>query len=163
MSIAKNISTFQGAHRFLSNFWIGGVEIKTREGVSFNHVEGAYQASKAWSSTEQADFVGLTPRQCKLLGRSITIRPDWEESKVGIMLDLLRQKFRPGSALAKRLLSTGEAVLVEGNSWGDRFWGQCPLGNGRNELGKLLMLVRDELRCSSTSIQGEKGEKGNET
>ncbi len=47
--------------------------------------------------------------------------------------------------LAQRLLATGDAELVEGNNWGDRFWGICR-GEGRNELGKILMKVRDELR-----------------
>ena len=35
------------------------------------------------------------------------------------------------------------------HTWGDRFWGECPLGNGRNELGKILMQVRAELRAKA--------------
>jgi predicted NAD-dependent protein-ADP-ribosyltransferase YbiA (DUF1768 family) len=47
--------------------------------------------------------------------------------------------------LRERLNSTKGCELIEGNTWGDKFWGQCPLGNGRNELGKLLMSIRDDI------------------
>lgn len=42
--------------------------------------------------------------------------------------------------LRERLDSTKGYELIEGNTWGDKFWGQCPIGIGRNELGKLLIL-----------------------
>ena len=45
------------------------------------------------------------------------------------------------------LLATGEEYLVEGNTWGDKYWGVCG-GIGLNHLGKLLMQVRDELESS---------------
>lgn len=45
------------------------------------------------------------------------------------------------------LLNTGEAELIEGNTWGDKFWGAVwdkELGwVGQNWLGKLLMEERE--------------------
>jgi predicted NAD-dependent protein-ADP-ribosyltransferase YbiA (DUF1768 family) len=73
------------------------------------------------------------------------VRPDWDDTKINTMLTLLRQKFALGSELAKKLLDTGNRDLVEGNTWGDTFWGVCK-GQGENMLGKLLMQVRAELR-----------------
>ena len=35
--------------------------------------------------------------------------------------------------------------LVEDNAWGDTFWGRCN-GIGKNHLGKILMVIREELR-----------------
>jgi len=64
------------------------------------------------------------------------------------MLRLVRDKFRDPE-LAKALLDTREEKLVEGNQWGDRFWGAVWNGSsweGRNELGKILMKVRADLR-----------------
>ncbi len=62
------------------------------------------------------------------------------------MRDLLRQKFaRPD--LRQALLDTGAAELIEGNNWGDRQWGRVLVKGkwiGQNQLGKLLMQVRDE-------------------
>jgi len=73
------------------------------------------------------------------------MRNDWEEVKVSVMRDLIRQKFKPGSELSDRLLDTGDWLLEEGNTWGDTFWGVCD-GVGENWLGRLLMERRGELR-----------------
>jgi predicted NAD-dependent protein-ADP-ribosyltransferase YbiA (DUF1768 family) len=63
------------------------------------------------------------------------------------MEELVRRKFADPE-LAEKLLATGDEELVEGNTWNDRFWGVCR-GEGRNELGKILMRVRAELRVQS--------------
>ena len=64
------------------------------------------------------------------------------------MLNLVRAKFTPGSKLAEWLLATGEAELSEGNTWGDEYWGvNLRTGKGLNKLGKILMMVREELRA----------------
>jgi predicted NAD-dependent protein-ADP-ribosyltransferase YbiA (DUF1768 family) len=65
--------------------------------------------------------------------------------KLPVMEHLLRQKFFTGSELAAKLVQTGDAILMEGNNWGDSFWGVCA-GVGSNHLGRLLMLIRKELR-----------------
>ena len=60
------------------------------------------------------------------------------------MRDCLRLKFEIPE-LREALLNTDNAKLIEGNWWGDKFWGICN-GVGENNLGKLLMEVRDEIR-----------------
>lgn len=60
------------------------------------------------------------------------------------MYGLLIEKFYDPDLNAK-LQETGDAELIEGNYWGDRFWGVCD-GVGENHLGKLLMRVRSETR-----------------
>lgn len=71
------------------------------------------------------------------------LREDWEDVKVAMMRYLLQQKFAPGLALRRALVATAPLTLIEGNTWGDRIWGQCPLGVGENLLGRLLMEIRD--------------------
>ncbi len=137
------ISSFTGDYRWLSNFW--PVRI-TYLGHEYGSVEHAYQASKCADAGDWARFVGITAGEAKKLGRQVRMQADWEDVKLGIMLVLLRKKFARGTALVEKLLTTGEEVLVEGNTWGDRYWGQCPIGHGHNNLGKLLMQVRAELR-----------------
>lgn len=61
------------------------------------------------------------------------------------MEDLLRQKFSK-TPLRRLLLATGEAELIEGNTWGDTYWGVCH-GVGQNHLGCLLMKIRGELNA----------------
>jgi predicted NAD-dependent protein-ADP-ribosyltransferase YbiA (DUF1768 family) len=70
------------------------------------------------------------------------MRPDWESVKLQVMEDLLVQKFAD-EHLEKQLQETGDADLIEGNYWGDDFWGVDKKKGGKNHLGKLLMKIRD--------------------
>ena len=63
--------------------------------------------------------------------------------KLGITEDVIRQKFN-NPELKEKLIATGDAELIEGNPWGDTFWGVCE-GKGENHLGKILMKIRSEL------------------
>lgn len=142
MTVTAPIDSFQGRHRWLSNFWPSAVLM---DGLLYGSVENAYQAAKAHPS-QRRPFLGCcSPGQAKRLGRRVPLPADWEQRKVGVMRSLLRDKFSPGSQLAAQLLATGDAPLVEGNTWGDRFWGVCG-GVGENHLGRLLMERRAELR-----------------
>lgn len=139
------IESFSGKYRFLSNFYSVNVVF---DGIEYPSTENAYQAAKTLDVYTRSRFVAMTAGQAKKFGRQIRIRPDWEIVKVGIMLELLREKFKRG-AIRDRLLATGDAELIEGNTWGDRFWGVCN-GVGENMLGKLLMQVREELRSGKS-------------
>lgn len=72
-------------------------------------------------------------------------RPDWDAVKVDIMRDILRAKADQHEYVRRKLLATGDRVLIE-NSWRDDFWGWGPNRDGRNMLGRLWMEVRAELR-----------------
>jgi len=61
------------------------------------------------------------------------------------MEELLFIKFGGKEPLLTRaLIATGDTELIEGNDWEDTFWGVCN-GMGENNLGKLLMKVRQSL------------------
>jgi ribA/ribD-fused uncharacterized protein len=140
---AKMIDRFDGEHAFLSNFWPSPIVL---DGIIYPTVEHAFQAAKAVDWLERERIAALpTPGAAKRAGRLVTIRPDWERVKVGIMEDLVRRKFADPE-LTGMLLATGAEELVEGNTWNDRFWGVCR-GVGCNELGKILMRVRADLRA----------------
>lgn len=119
------IDLFDGDNRFLSNFWPVSVRYG---GASYPSVEHAYQAAKCANPAERKQFRNITAGQAKRFGRHVQIRHDWEKVKIPIMF---------------ALLGTGKKKLVEGNTWGDTFWGVCN-GEGHNFLGKLLMSVRCE-------------------
>ena len=46
-----------------------------------------------------------------------------------------------------KLLDTGDAILIEGNDWGDRYWGVCD-GVGQNKLGLILMGLRKKMKMA---------------
>ena len=136
----NTIDRFVGQYTFLSNFFIAPVKY---EDATYASVEHAFQAAKTFDAWQrQRIALSETPGLAKLRGRRVPLRHDWEEVKDGVMLTLLRDKF--SGSLGNQLLATGDAKLVEGNTWGDTYWGVCS-GEGMNMLGLLLMQVRHEL------------------
>lgn len=136
------IDRFNGEYAFLSNYSASPFRINY---VLFPTMEHYFQANKA---DNQNDYLHIayapTPGEAKRLGRKIQLRPDWEEIKDNVMLTGLRKKFADPE-LRNLLLATGDEELIEGNYWGDTYWGVCN-GVGQNKLGKLLMQVREEIK-----------------
>jgi ribA/ribD-fused uncharacterized protein len=143
------ISVFDGAFRFLSNFCSAPIEY---EGISYDSVEHAYQAAKTLNKDlRQALFSSdstASAGQAKKFGRCLKLRDDWEQVRLEIMYQLVKTKFAVTGRRQEfhdKLVATGDRELIEGNTWGDTFWGVCN-GRGENHLGKILMRVRDELQ-----------------
>lgn len=138
------ISGFFGDYRFLSNFWPAEVEL---DDVIYPTVEHAYQAAKFLDpEVREAIRILPSPGQAKRAGRKYQIRDDWSDVKFPIMRYLVFQKFAHPE-LEAMLLATGSALLVEENTWGDVYWGQCK-GVGSNHLGNILMYARDYRRIA---------------
>ena len=141
------ITCFRGVYRFLSNFY--PTRVVYGDGWIYPTVEHAFQAAKTTDPTWQAHIRhATTPGDAKRLGRRAPLRPDWEADKQRVMYELLLQKFQHPS-LRAQLVATGEEELVEGNGWGDTYWGVCR-GVGENHLGKLLMQIRKEILDGQT-------------
>ena len=134
------ITSFSEENRFLSNFYTCTIEM---EGITYPSVENAYQAAKTLNVAERKEIALLRAGQAKRRGCTVLLRDDWESIKLGIMEDLIRQKFNI-QELREQLLATSDAELIEGNDWGDRYWGMCD-GEGQNMLGKILMKIRSEI------------------
>lgn len=135
------ITEFKNEYRFLSNFYKSPLVYKGKE---YPTVEHAFQCAKTFDEAEQEKLRSYaSPVIVKRAGKKVKLRPDWEDVKIDIMYEILKIKFSDPE-LKSLLLSTGNEILVEGNTWGDTFWGKCK-GEGKNILGKLLMKVRSEL------------------
>ena len=78
----------------------------------------------------------------------ITLRSNWEEIKVDIMTELTRIKYQ-NPELQQKLIDTGDQEIQEGNNWNDVFWGvDIETGKGQNILGKIIMMIRDEIKIT---------------
>jgi ribA/ribD-fused uncharacterized protein len=151
-------------YNFLSNGYVGERILLTpnlEAKFDIDYVlsaEHLYQASKAANESD-AQWILRAPTPfglngAKSRGRSVELRHDWESIKFDVMRGVLACKFASGSDLATKLMHTGPAELVEGNTWGDTTWGvdlTKPNRPGRNWLGVLLMARRAELFAISGS------------
>lgn len=138
------IDSFSGEYAFLSNFY-GSPLLVPRLGL-VPTLEHAYQGMKSTNAAEQVWVAAAsTPVEAKRRGRRVPLREDWDAIRIPIMRDLLSLKFFFDTKLAIQLLATTDNQLVEGNYWGDTFWG-VRKGQGLNKLGRLLMSRRSDLR-----------------
>jgi ribA/ribD-fused uncharacterized protein len=139
------IDKFEKKNFFLSNFYPCDIVYK---GQKFTSTEAAFQCQKCANEEDKINFSHFEPSQSKMYGRKVKLRKDWEDVKIQEMENILRAKFTQIPALGERLVKTGNAILIEGNTWRDTFWGVYE-GKGENNLGKLLMKIREELRNES--------------
>ena len=138
----KQIKSFKNNYYFLSNFFPCFVEF---EGLTYPSAECAYQAAKTLDPNIRAYFTIMdTSMEARRWGNNIQLRPDWNQCRYDIMDTILHTKFSL-PYLKMMLLSTGDSYLEEGNGHNDTYWGTVK-GKGQNNLGKLLMNIREELR-----------------
>jgi ribA/ribD-fused uncharacterized protein len=133
------IDNFTGPNAFLSNFYPC---IFNWDGTTWVTSEHAYQAAKMVLPNDRLQIQrAVTPGQAKKLGRWLRKRDNFDSIKSKIMLEIVEAKFSQNPDLMARLLATGTHELVEGNTWGDTYWGVCG-GVGSNNLGLVLMDIR---------------------
>ena len=144
MKYTQIIDSFKGENRWLSNFWI-------HDPIKQLSVEHHYQAAKTtnlddWMLVMSCEKPADTKRLFKSVesgGRALAVRPDWDSIKFTLMEQFVREKFATNHELRQKLIDTRGTLLIEGNTWGDTVWGVCG-GVGENNLGKILMKVRDQ-------------------
>jgi ribA/ribD-fused uncharacterized protein len=139
------ITQFRGEYSWLSNFAPADTLL---DGVIYPSVEHAFQSAKStdleWKKfcyhTESAGAVKKASRRVQLVD-------GWNSLRLEVMMTCLVQKFTHESYQYRDLLiQTGTQEIQEGNLWNDKFWGVClKTGEGRNALGKMIMLIRSNL------------------
>lgn len=144
------MKSFRGDKFFLSNMYPCPVKINVNGTIyMMKSSETVFQALRCPERIEE--FLQLDGFTAKKLSHSCVERPDWHKlgpnnmtMDLEIMLYALRCKFTQNPSLAAKLVAL-EGEIVEINEWNDTYWGVCN-GHGENNLGKLLMQVRDELK-----------------
>lgn len=136
------IEKFRGYYGFLSNMYECDIVI---DGMHFTSAEAAFQSYKPADNKVRKLFVDISPKKAKTLGKSIDLRDDWDQIRDKVMFYVVREKFRQNPVLRNRLLKTGNEMLIEGNDWGDKYWGVCD-GVGENKLGRILVHIRDKMK-----------------
>jgi ribA/ribD-fused uncharacterized protein len=135
----KEIGEFKDGFFYLSNFFL------EPDGTN---VEAEFQSRKTGIPKVRRAIAKLDPHEAKRKGNGVVLRKDWEQVKVPIMARYVARKFRQHTELKDKLMWTGRAMLREGNSWHDNFWGDCRCIRcrdkpGHNTLGVILMSIRE--------------------
>ena len=157
------VPEFRGDYFFLSNYYVAPF---TWRNVEFHSGEQAFAYAKTFFAVDdrpknyKGEFVSeaeyfqahilnaRTPGDAKKLGRQVKINVEgWDKYKIMYMREIIHAKFlTAGNAIAGQLINTGAMMLVEGNDWGDKFWGRCKdadgIWRGLNTLGVILMEER---------------------
>ena len=119
-------------------------------GEFYPTVEHAYQAGK---------FVDTAPEIANQIKKCLSAHEaqkiayanndkqakEWDEIKVAYMEKLLRLKLEQNPYIKQKLLQTKNYLICE-DSPKDSFWGIGENRDGQNQLGKLWMKLRDELK-----------------
>jgi hypothetical protein len=73
------------------------------------------------------------------------VASNWDDIKVEIMEDNVKHKLQQNPYIKHKLIQTRDKRIVE-DSPKDDFWGWGKNKDGRNELGKIWMKLREEVR-----------------
>eukprot|EP01065_Artemidia_motanka_P025695 TRINITY_DN30678_c0_g1_i1.p1 TRINITY_DN30678_c0_g1~~TRINITY_DN30678_c0_g1_i1.p1 ORF type:complete len:1122 (+),score=255.22 TRINITY_DN30678_c0_g1_i1:56-3367(+) len=134
----------------LASFFPAPFEVDEKK---YSTLEHFFQAMK-WKGTDREGEIQhcATPDAAHRLGtmrvEGAAPRSDWGDIRVDVMLQGLRAKFQQVTTCREELLRTGDMRIVFANE--DPFWGEGADREGQNELGALLMQVRDELQQGDT-------------
>lgn len=139
------ITDFHGEHYWLDNMFLS--PIRWDSTLTFEAVEYGFVYFKVPRTLREDVLRCPTPYDAKAFGRSVPMRPDWDEIKFGIMYELVKKKFDQNDDLVDKLFDTNLRMLIEGNTWDDNIWGDCVCSDcrdipGENWLGKILMSIR---------------------
>jgi N-glycosidase YbiA len=162
------ITSFRDDYAFLSSFGEGAVRWThpdmDRE-LLWHTREHAFQAAKTTQLSEiRFIYYATKPGEAKRLGQEVTLRVGWDHLRKLVMHEIVLAYFQQHEDMAARLIRTAPALLIEGNPWGDDYWGAVPIMRcrqlnakhwtadlaGHNYLGRILMSVRDLLQPDSS-------------
>lgn len=147
-SMSSVIDRFRGEHFYLSNCYPAPTP---HRGQLFPTSEHAYMAARTTDPDAVAAILATPdPLEAQRIGRAARQLGDWATLRYTVMKEIVTAKFTHNPDLAAKLIATGNAVLIEGNTWHDQTWGHCTCDEhrdirGDNALGACLMAVRARL------------------
>lgn len=145
----KVIGFYPREYYFLDNFSAFQIE---RDGLIFPTIEHAYHYFRFKDFDDNVAIRILkanSPHKAQQIAHANLDRqdPDWDDKKLGLMEEFCRLKLNQHQYVRDKLISSGDIQIVE-DSPKDSFWGWGENRDGRNNLGKIWVKLRDELKES---------------
>lgn len=147
MTWKVDVMFFKDEYEFLSNMYPCKVNVNISGVIyTFKSSESAFQAFKSKDMDTFLSFLDLdgykAKKKAKKMKEDGLVRDDWQDVSIQAMEYVLRCKFDQNPDLKEKLIAIN-GYIAETNYWKDTFWGVCN-GIGENNLGKLLMKLREE-------------------
>ncbi len=118
------------------------------KGIYYQTSEHYYQSKKfAEKFVINKILLAPTPRIASEIGRNrkYKLRKNWCLIKNDVMYNAVFYKFFQNEELRKKLLATGNQEIIE-ETVKESYWGCGPNKDGKNNYGKILELVRENIR-----------------
>lgn len=139
------IPYYENSYFALNNFSAHTIKYN---GIFYPTAEHAFHGAKFDDEKIKEEIRNTTsPLEAFELGKKYKLlrKTNWNEIKVNILYEILKEKVKQHEEVKKVLLSTNEEEIVEDNP-NDDFWGNGKDGSGQNQTGKILMKIRVELK-----------------
>ena len=165
-----NILPFAGDNDILSNFYSCSINM---HGFTSNSVEQTYQYVKAMRSSNpnMIERIKSAPNAqlAKRYSREIPYNPYWENEKVDVMKEIIREKVKQVPEFRNELVQSKNQTIVE-SVRGDFFWSSALSKDevvmtkqkywpGENMMGTILMDVRAEILNEEVTPKKSKKKK----
>lgn len=120
------------------------------QGVQYLTAEHAYQAQRYTDPSIISEICAApTAKDAWAVSQKYKHQqlPDFTDRKREVMKEILKAKLAQHQDIQEALSLTGNEEIVK-EVPEDAYWGTGPDGNGRNELGKLWMELRSEMKSA---------------
>tara|TARA_R110000851_G_scaffold47424_1_gene115066 strand:- start:33680 stop:34435 length:756 start_codon:yes stop_codon:yes gene_type:complete len=126
--------------------------VMTYKGIEYATSEHAYMSAKSddmvWKS--RCADKQVPAKVIKRESKDIILVDNWDKLKLFVMTEVINIKFSL-EPFRTQLLSTGDLLIEEGNTWNDLFWGVDKYTRkGENHLGNILMEKRKKMENKNT-------------
>jgi len=135
-----NITALKGDYEFLAMTYIYPITV---DGITYTNAEAAFWSQRIKDKKARNKLSRLSAMKARAKALQAEPIDDWDETKDDILKRILEIKFKDES-LRKKLLSTGDAMILNNNTYRDEYYGIYN-GKGKNILGKMLMELRSSL------------------
>lgn len=119
-----------------------------KNGILYKTVEHYYQSEKFLDEKIKNKIIEApTPKEASLIGRdrSNIRRPNFKMIKNDVMYEGILEKFRQNREIAYKLIETRSQMIAEATK-DEYYWGIGTKRNGQNEIGKILVKVREKIK-----------------
>ena len=119
-----------------------------KDGIYYQTSEHYYQSKKFKNKAVVKKIIkAKTPKEASEIGRDRNnkLRPNWKLIKNDVMYEAVLYKFLTHKDIQEKLLATGDEEIIE-ETVKENYWGCGPLHDGQNNYGKIMSLVRENIR-----------------